>query len=116
MTRITKKDIRDAAQRLTQNARMAGLLDWEETIVYNAGNASNGIAAVLSVCTVVEHQQRSERQSYWLPRFSYNETLRTQYMAVESATDVLRAVFDMMEKRRAEALDQMHEISDKLDN
>lgn len=105
MNRITKKDIREAAQRLTQNARMAGLLDWEENIVYHAGNASNGIAAVLSVYTVDQTQQRSERQAYWLPRFSYNETLRTQYKAVEAATDVLRAMFDVVEDLRSNIRD-----------
>lgn len=115
MNRITKKDLRNAAERLTQNAQACGLLEPHESVTYNAGNASNGIAAVLSVRTVVDHQQRSERQAYWLPRFNYAETLRTQYKAIEAASDVLRAMFDVMEKRRQEALDQMREISDKLE-
>lgn len=105
MNRITKKDIRNATERLTKNAQACGLLEPHESVVYNAGNASNGIAAVLSVYTVDQTKQRSERQAYWLPRFNYAETLRTQYKAIEAASDALHGVYGVIEALRANAED-----------
>lgn len=93
MTRYTKKDIESAVQRFTDNARICGLLENGERINYNAGSVSGGIPPVLSIIKTVPW---GERKVYWLPRFTYKDTMRTQYKAIEAAGDVLRAMCDIV--------------------
>lgn len=93
MNRITKKDIESATQRFTDNARICGLLENGERINYNAGSTQGGIAAVLSIIKSVPW---GERNAYWLPRFSPKDTMRTQYKAIEAASDALRAMCDIV--------------------
>lgn len=93
MTRYTKKDVESAIQRFTDNARICGLLENGERIHYNAGSAASGIPPVLSIIRTVPW---GERNAYWLPRFTYKDTMRTQYKAVEAASDALRAMCDIV--------------------
>lgn len=93
MERITKKDIESATGRFTDNARICGLLENGERIYYNPGNKQGGFAGVLSIIKSVPW---GERNAYWLPRFSPKDSLRTQYKAIESASDVLRAMCDIV--------------------
>lgn len=93
MERITKKDIKSATGRFTDNARICGLLENGERIHYNAGSVQGGVSAVLSIIKSVPW---NERNAYWLPRFSPKDSLRTQYKAIEAASDALRAMCDIV--------------------
>ena len=92
MTRITRADMRNSATRLTRAAREARLVLATEEIEYIPGNKEMGISAYLQIRNI---ETRAVRKPWWLPKFNYKDSTRTQFIATESAVDALIAATDM---------------------
>ena len=109
MTRYTKKDVRSIAQMLSAEAMMVGLLESGERVYVNAGNASAGIPVTV---TILNDTEGTERSAHWLPRFTYKDTVRTQYKALEGAYGALRAAFDVISELRVESYNKQRALED----
>lgn len=102
MARITNKDMDSIANVLTVNARICGIVDEDETVYVHRGNTSQGYATRVSI---IRRDPWNERHPHWLPRFSYKDTARTQYKAIEAAADALRVASSVIEGLRGNAAD-----------
>lgn len=88
MARVTRRDIDMALEALTVNAKRLGLMTDDESIYYNAGNASYGIAAVLEVRDKDYHHRRAS----FLPSFTYKDTKADHFRILSAVNNALFCV------------------------
>lgn len=97
--RRTQRDWTDfAVKALEAEAKMAGLLGYEERLVFQPGSVTNGISPEI---TAYNTTGRVPLQPYWLPRLTYKDTAKIVERLADTQCSVLRSVNQLREFNKA---------------